>query len=514
MVLGVFLMEGIELGFDDPIGPLDHLRGGEQGLGTGQPYNAARLRTLLEHELHTGGLDAHQAGNEFHGNGHGFRLHRKLHRLLDAAIAQGLEHGLLGIVQARPPEGMREHDRPAAGKQHGGISAHDEAVAMGKRQGFFQAELGECGFAGLELGHAVHEQDAAQDLPRTVGDMHPRAAFDGLTRLVVVDIGDPGIEPVARLDGAHLGEEVAGLDLVRLDIRQVDGDAVSRICGLDRLAMDLDGTDLRHLARRKDLDRIAWGRGPRPQGARGDRAGALDSEYTVDRIAHRRAFVSAIGPIRRFLDSRKQPVQTLPGLRGNRDDGCIGIGRRGKMLADVVCHEIDPFGIIYKVDLGQGHHASPDTQGLQDGDVLDGLGHDAIVRSDHQQGHVDTSRTRDHLAHEPFMARQVDYAHEAAVGQPQLREAQGNGDAALLFLGESVGIRSGQGEDERRFTMIDMPGSTEHQVRLGAVFSHCPSCRMIAGKLGRKPYGAPSPEHGKGASPNGHRGRQGCAQAF
>ena len=88
------------------------------------------------------------------------------------------------------------------------------------------------------------------------------------------------------------------------------------------------------------------------------------------------------------------------------------------MLADVVCHEIDPFGIIHKVDLGQGHHAGSDTQGLQDGDVLDGLGHDAIVRRNHQQGNVDAGRTRNHLAHEPFMARQVDHAHEAAVGQP------------------------------------------------------------------------------------------------
>ena len=66
--------------------------------------------------------------------------------------------------------------------------------------------------------------------------------------------------------------------------------------------------------------------------------------------------------------------------------------------------------------------------------MLLGLRHDAVIGGDAQKRHVDAGGARDHLAYEALVARHVDHAHGASIGQLKLGKAELDGDAALLLL--------------------------------------------------------------------------------
>ena len=67
--------------------------------------------------------------------------------------------------------------------------------------------------------------------------------------------------------------------------------------------------------------------------------------------------------------------------------------------------------------------------------MLLGLRHHAVIGRDAQKRNVNAGRTSDHLPHEALVPRNVHHAHALAAGQLKLREAQLDGDAALLFSG-------------------------------------------------------------------------------
>lgn len=70
----------------------------------------------------------------------------------------------------------------------------------------------------------------------------------------------------------------------------------------------------------------------------------------------------------------------------------------------------------HAVDLGQRHAAAPDTQQLQNFQMLYGLGHDAVVGSHDQQGVVNAHGTGGHGVDEFLVARHVDDASTSPLG--------------------------------------------------------------------------------------------------
>jgi hypothetical protein len=62
------------------------------------------------------------------------------------------------------------------------------------------------------------------------------------------------------------------------------------------------------------------------------------------------------------------------------------------------------------------------------------------------------------------MPRNIHNPQQLSTGQFHVREAQFYRDAAALFFLESIGFDSGQRPDQRRFSMIDMPGGTENDL--------------------------------------------------
>ena len=88
--------------------------------------------------------------------------------------------------------------------------------------------------------------------------------------------------------------------------------------------------------------------------------------------------------------------------------------------------------------------------------VLHGLGHDALIRRHDQQGQVDAAGPGQHVAHELFVARHIDDARPASVGQIQVGKTQLNGDAPLLLFPQAVGLNACQGPDQTGLSMVHM----------------------------------------------------------
>ena len=54
------------------------------------------------------------------------------------------------------------------------------------------------------------------------------------------------------------------------------------------------------------------------------------------------------------------------------------------------------------------------------------------------------------------------------LAQVERGEAEVDGDPALLLGGEAVGVDAGQGADQRRLAVVDVPGGAEDQVAFDA----------------------------------------------
>jgi len=67
----------------------------------------------------------------------------------------------------------------------------------------------------------------------------------------------------------------------------------------------------------------------------------------------------------------------------------------------------------------------------------------------------------EHVLDKPLMAGDVDDAELRAVGQCEVREAQVDGDTALFFFLEPVGVLAGERFDQTGFTVIDMAGGAD-----------------------------------------------------
>ena len=59
------------------------------------------------------------------------------------------------------------------------------------------------------------------------------------------------------------------------------------------------------------------------------------------------------------------------------------------------------------------------------------------------------------------MTRHIDKAELGAVGQAGVREAEIDRQPAALFLGQPVGIDTGQGAHQRGLAVVDMAGGRE-----------------------------------------------------
>ncbi len=95
-----------------------------------------------------------------------------------------------------------------------------------------------------------------------------------------------------------------------------------------------------------------------------------------------------------------------------------------------------------------------------DFEMLTRLRLDRFIGGDDEEDEIESGGAGEHVADEAFVAGDVDEA-EAEIIFFEKCETEIDGDAAALFFGEAIGMRAGEGFDERGFAVIDVAGGAD-----------------------------------------------------
>ncbi len=191
-----------------------------------------------------------------------------------------------------------------------------------------------------------------------------------------------------------------------------------------------------------------------------DRAEAFHREDAVDRQPeHARGRIAVVDFGHRREERAPQLVEPRVRHAADRENRLPFEETAGDELLDLEAHELDDVG-VNEVALRDGHDAGADAEELADREVLAGLRLDRLVRGHDEQRAVDPADAGEHVFHEALVPRHVDEADLVVVGEPA-REAEVDGDAAPLLLGEPIGVDAGQRLDQRGLPVIDVAGRAD-----------------------------------------------------
>ena len=253
------------------------------------------------------------------------------------------------------------------------------------------------------------------------------AELDGAAaprQLVVGEVGEGGEQDLAADDAGAAGDHVAAGEVLDGDVAEVQGDAAAGRGLLARTAAHVEGAG----AQLAGAAVVA--------GGDEQQAGGLAQVGEVEAAGERRT-----GDDRRVGEAR-----------GELGEGCTHVGLR----------EHERLGVAAEtVELAQRDHAVAQAEQLADVQVLAGLRHHAFLGRDHQEHRVDAPGAGDHRAHEGLVAGDVDDAGRESAAELPGGEAELDGDAAALLLGEAVGVDAGEGADEGGLAVVDVAGGAD-----------------------------------------------------
>ena len=270
-----------------------------------------------------------------------------------------------------------------------------------------------------------------------------------------LDIDAAGVVPLV---GSHEGDATA--QVVGVDAGEIERDAVPRADALDCGALGLDrphpgrpaaGRRTQLVAGRDAAARERAGHDP-PRPGRGKRpvdpqagpvtvgCGRRGSAQIVERtsqLVQTGAVDGVGGHHRRVLQERALDVV-----------GDVQPGQLGQLLVD-------------ETDLAEHHHAVRDAEQFQDRQVLGRLRLPALRRCHHEQGGVHRPHAGQHVLHEADVTGHVHEADLPARRQRAEREAEVDGEPALLLLGQPVRVGAGEGAHQCRLAVVHVPRSAD-----------------------------------------------------
>ena len=119
-----------------------------------------------------------------------------------------------------------------------------------------------------------------------------------------------------------------------------------------------------------------------------------------------------------------------------------------------------------EIALREDDDAALDAEQAADVKVFARLRLDGFIGGDHQQDEIDAADAGEHVAHEFFVAGNVDES-DFHSGQIEEREAEVDGDTAAPFFGEAIGMRAGERFHERGFSVVDMARGADNDMAIG-----------------------------------------------
>ena len=247
-----------------------------------------------------------------------------------------------------------------------------------------------------------------------------------------------------------------------LDAGEVQGAALAGEATLGRVVLRVEGAHARRETGGAQRHAVTDRDGARQHRAGDDRPGPGQHEGAVDREAETARAVARRQGGAFGLQRRLQGLHVLARHRRDRQDGGVGEGSAGEGRADLGLDGGAAPG-VGEIGLGQDHEAAAEPEQVRDGEVFARLGHDAVVGRHDQHQEVDAGRARHHGADEAFVARHVDEAQGVAVARRQIGEAEVDGDAALLLLGQPIGVGARKGPHQRGLAVVDVPGRADDQ---------------------------------------------------
>ena len=305
---------------------------------------------------------------------------------------------------------------------------------------------------------SVEQRDAASYIRRADVGMHrgpvfKGACFCGQHAQREVDAGGGrcgtvGHDPVATRQ-AGVRHTAAG---------QIERAALARHGALRRAAVGVQAAHACARAREQCVDFIAHVYFTGNHRAGDHQASACHGEGAIHRHAKPAAVRCLarlwVGQVVQAVQVRTQGRQ--PGTGDGRERkhwrGCERGG--GEQLLDLLRHLLHPRRLDC-IDLGQCHRAHAHAEQVENGEVLAGLRHRAVVSRDHQQRAVNAGHTGEHVVDKAFVAGHVDEAQRRCVccGRVgvfvlQVSKAKINRHAAPFFFRQTVGINACEGLDQ------------------------------------------------------------------
>src|SRR5215469_16057890 len=266
------------------------------------------------------------------------------------------------------------------------------------------------------------------------------------------------LELGVRRDRAGGREHLAPLDLLALDTAQQHADIVTRLTFIEQLAKHLDAgnhrlagvtepDDLDFLA---NLDLAAVDPPGHHRAAPGDREHVLDrhQEWFVDlALGLRDVFVHRIHQIENRFAVRAivLAASAIERLKSAAADNLRIVARElvlGEQVADFELDQVQQFGIVDHVDLVHEHHDRGHSDLAGEQDVLAGLRHGSVVRTDHQDCTVHLGGAGNHVLDVVGMAGAID-VRIVALGGLVLDVRDRDGNTALALLGGLVDLIEG-----------------------------------------------------------------------
>ena len=188
---------------------------------------------------------------------------------------------------------------------------------------------------------------------------------------------------------------------------------------------------------------IAGGNRAGQYGAGDDGADTRQRERAIDGKPETALRRRVLGRLRLREQSVAQRFDAFTADGRNRQDIAAGKPGPREGARDLSPDGFAPIGCD-EIDFGHRDEPATDAEQIDDGKMLAGLRHDAVVGGDDQKRKVDAAGAGQHIVHELLVARHIDKAEHLAVRRRQISKAEIDGNAASFFFLEAIGVDAGE----------------------------------------------------------------------
>src|SRR5579871_1112858 len=178
-------------------------------------------------------------------------------------------------------------------------------------------------------------------------------------------------------------------------------------------------------------------------------------KHPIDRKTKGQGRVPAFGAADCGEEGLLQRLQSFSRGRRDANDGGVRQKTALKLGAYVLFYHIGPVAVD-QIALRERDHAVLDIEQAQDVEMFARLRHDALIGSDDQQDHIDSTRAGQHVFKKALVSGHIYDADNRPIRKLERCKTDIDGHAALLFFFQTIRIYASEGFDEGGLAMIDM----------------------------------------------------------